>query len=715
MRTFPALFACTALLAGSAAAAENAIAPAKLLAEPTFENVGLELTYTGDANFNAAAKLQYRKAGEAAWRNGHPFARISDAPMDPGGKGARNPRFATSAMFLEEDTEYEVQAVVEDPDGVKAQLPPVKVRTLNSKVPTGGGKDLYADPKAAPGGDGSKAKPFASLADALNAGGPGDTVHFLPGVYHFTGNVECKASGSEKAYLYLKAEPGAVLTDADPAISGVGKLKAEAFKKDVDGHTVYKADLKDVSRMMVRKKPGDARSGYLLWKMAADSRGPYTGQTLDDMLQDIPHKNAFGSSLQAEDALYFVLPEGIDLAAADVQVARLNRSEILFTGHHVVVEGFTIELSAALRVQGRAPAGHFVFRRLDSYSQRHHGSTDTVVNIGDHGLLEDSTFTLNAFWDWYSGPKARDGAWMEKFNNKFGDIRGTWCQTKAGYNDSYTVNCGAHSTLRYNTFVNHTNALHTRNPNSVQEHRNIDIHHNLVLRAGDDAIEPEGPGVNLRIYENRVEVCLNGISDAPLSVGPAFIVRNVFFGYIQGAFKVRNGGAGATFYYHNACYPNMKDIKPYSDNPDGETCYAPDPEGIRWMRLRNNVLVGKRGPGHLNTSRFSKPMIDSLDFDWNLLWAQTGKPYKTMMPEAHSVFAEPKFADAEKGDLRMTGEAPPGLDAGDLIKGINDEVPAPYQFQGKAPDMALYELGTPAPHYGPRDAAKEVTDRGSSK
>ena len=38
--------------------ADNTISPKKLIAEPTFESIGVELLYNGDANLNSAAKAK---------------------------------------------------------------------------------------------------------------------------------------------------------------------------------------------------------------------------------------------------------------------------------------------------------------------------------------------------------------------------------------------------------------------------------------------------------------------------------------------------------------------------------------------------------------------------------------------------------------------------------------------------------------------------------
>jgi hypothetical protein len=42
------------------------------------------------------------------------------------------------------------------------------------------------------------------------------------------------------------------------------------------------------------------------------------------------------------------------------------------------------------------------------------------------------------------------------------------------------------------------------------------------------------------------------------------------------------------------------------------------------------------------------------------------------------------------------------VDAGVRLKGVNDD------FTGRAPDLGAYELGRPAPHYGPREESSKL-------
>jgi hypothetical protein len=661
-------------------AAQNGIRPTDLILEPTFECIGVTVRYTGDGNFNAKGSMKYREATGGAWRTGHPLMRISDRPMNRDGGGARNPRFATSILYLKENTEYEVQVTFEDSDGVAKQLSPGKTTTRNSKVKTGGGKELYVDASAQADGDGSQERPFRTLKKAFTSGGPGDTVHFAKGIYRLTEHIQTAASGNKGAYLHFKGEPGAIITDADAAVSGVGKVKWAKYKQDVDGRWIYKADLKNVNRVMVRKKPGDPESGYFLWRFHPKSRGPHRGQNLQHMIDDATSLNKFGTYFQASDGLYLTLPQGVgDPAKADFQISKASNHHLWFVGHHVVVEDFDIELT--VRVKVRFKGTDFVFRRLNTY-----GKMQYAFWTGPRALVEDCRFIFNSHWDWITSPPAKNG------------VR-AWSKIKNGFNDTAMIACGSHSTYRFNLLRGHSNAIIYS-----KGFRNTDIHNNLITLTGDDCVEPDGPFVNGRVFDNKMHHFFNGFSDAPVSVGPVFIVRNIFCGYQQAAFKIRNGANGVALYYHNTCYPNMKDYRAFSDTPDGRYAFAPDGDGLRWMRTRNNILMSKKEVYVISSRRIGKKRCETLDLDYNCLWVMNGGRSKRIVGEKHSVWAKPEFTDVTKGDMRLKEEQP-CVDAGDIIKGINDEVPAPYQYKGKAPDLGAHEFGTPLPLYGPRGVA----------
>ena len=95
-----------------------------MVEHPTLLNLGFEWAITGDANRNATVAVQFRAAGESAWRPALPLVRI-------GGESVYRRRenldytvpdgFAGSILNLSPAREYECQFRLTDPDGVTGQ------------------------------------------------------------------------------------------------------------------------------------------------------------------------------------------------------------------------------------------------------------------------------------------------------------------------------------------------------------------------------------------------------------------------------------------------------------------------------------------------------------------------------------------------------------------------------------------------------------------
>ncbi len=191
------------LFAGIAAAAaaggavagegENASKPGQLTVDPpTLVSLGVCWLIDGDANKNAEVTLEYRKAGETAWKASYPLMRAMDSPT-PSQYQKHNSyfykvnvpagtwRFAGSAFDLQPDTEYELRVKLKDPDGGEVEEVR-KARTRAEPPRLGGGRQLYAAPGGG-GGSGTKEDPFRGLAAAQNAAQPGDTIWLAPGEY----------------------------------------------------------------------------------------------------------------------------------------------------------------------------------------------------------------------------------------------------------------------------------------------------------------------------------------------------------------------------------------------------------------------------------------------------------------------------------------------------------------------------------------------------
>lgn len=187
------------LLATAGAEAENATHAGKFVVEhPTLLNLGFEWQIRGDANRNAKVAVQFRRAGESAWREALPLVRI-------GGENIYRRRehldytvpdgFAGSILNLEPGTEYECRFELTDPDGMSGETSHnVRVKTRTEPQPSKDGRTLHVYP---PGYEGPREQPgFTSLLEAYYGAGlgdwnvvwerrakPGDTIVLHAGLY----------------------------------------------------------------------------------------------------------------------------------------------------------------------------------------------------------------------------------------------------------------------------------------------------------------------------------------------------------------------------------------------------------------------------------------------------------------------------------------------------------------------------------------------------
>jgi hypothetical protein len=165
------------LLLSSTAFAQNATRAGRFVVEhPTLLNLGFDWAITGDANRNATVAVQFRPAGESAWRPALPLLRI-------GGEKVYRRRenleytvpagFAGSILHLQPGTEYECQFRLTDPDGATGETThTVNVRTRVEPQPSKEGRTLHVYP---PDYQGKRIEPsFTGILQAYYGAGLGD-------------------------------------------------------------------------------------------------------------------------------------------------------------------------------------------------------------------------------------------------------------------------------------------------------------------------------------------------------------------------------------------------------------------------------------------------------------------------------------------------------------------------------------------------------------
>jgi len=236
-----------------------------------------------------------------------------------------------------------------------------------------------------------------------------------------------------------------------------------------------------------------------------------------------------------------------------------------------------------------------------------------------------------------------------------------------------------------------------------------DIFGNDVAHCVDDGIEIDYNQANTRVWRNRVTNARMGVSVQPIRGGPAYIFRNEFVNLESVPIKMHNSTTGFVV-VHNS---GVKTGNGHGDN------------GAMWRNatFRNNLFLGTRyafefttvadeGFRDLNYNGWGTSReiggTSAPHFKWdNVRYGHiadlpTGVEDNGVavtfadvawagLPTDWSIAIAPGFAD-----LRLV-PASAAIDSGASVANLND----PFGISG-APDLGAFELGEPAPSYGPR-------------
>jgi len=200
------------LLISSAALATNNTTPVKLDLKAAMEGIAYQASYTGDANTNNTATVQYRKTGSGTWLNA--YIVINGTLINPFNDrratidGVSNPyyqQFRGSIVGLQPSTSYDVQVTYSDPDGVVGG-------------PTLTGTILTATTTPPHPGSTLTVTDDTSFNNALAAVTAGQTIHVNAGNY--TGTKTLTISGNSSNYIVVDCDhaDGAHISGGSPTI-----------------------------------------------------------------------------------------------------------------------------------------------------------------------------------------------------------------------------------------------------------------------------------------------------------------------------------------------------------------------------------------------------------------------------------------------------------------------------------------------------------------
>lgn len=246
-----------------------------------------------------------------------------------------------------------------------------------------------------------------------------------------------------------------------------------------------------------------------------------------------------------------------------------------------------------------------------------------------------------------------------------------------------------------------------------------DVYKNIFMHAQDDAMEFEGGNMNVRAWSNYCDYCATGLASASIAVGPTYFVRNVInrlrdlynspwgtkgeYDNRLYAFKAPSDditGDGRRYVYHNTTLqmdnPNAGDARlgPATGIANANTDNGT--HGVTNTVSRNNMFdLIPEGPGvAIYEPGTSGP---ANDFDYDVTSVSMGAPESHGVANTRPTYqagngAQPLGVDGAGRYRLAIGSR--GYDDGLVIDGINNDVPAPYQYLGAGPDRGAHEDGT---------------------
>ena len=567
------------------------LAQPALRTHANFNTGGVIVTNAGTAT---SARLQYRRAGESTYREGHPLSRV----IDLGNVG-----LAGSLFWLSPGTTYEVRVILPGNQILTGSLttraestvvPPMPTRILHTS-PAGGGTCNSA---------GSPCQLATAIGQANNTGSGVVEIRLQGGTY-FTGDLWLDSP----IPVILRAATGQTpVLDGSQAITGSWSGPVSGvYSRALPGLTPESLVLADGQRLFPYASLNDLRN--LSWGLS----GFYTdGNQLHVRLVS-------GANPATRAMRYSVYGDGLEVNQHNAFIIGLTfryygqgsraRALLLRSGVDNTVVSDNRFIVNDIGVGIRANANRNVIQR--------NTFTDTVYPGNDPTSL---------IWD-----AVKDGATPNEWEG------GGVFFSSVGETDPTARARG--TVIRHNTFSGFFDGMNvcpfqvgteTASPAPTNE---TDLHHNTFFNMADDAASFDGYCSNVRAWGNVFHDVLVGISLAPVANGPVYAVGNLIRDpqprIIQG-----KRGTGSGFKFIVTDIRRSGDMHLYHNTVDARhACdggVQPCASGFvitssghlpRWTRLitRNNIfLAGGDGYAlfHANPSVVDRP----LDMDCDVLW-----------------------------------------------------------------------------------------------
>lgn len=459
---------------------------------PNIETIGVAVSGT---SLPQTADLAYRQSGENSWHIGQPLM-----PTDDG-------RLVGSLFNLSAATSYEIKVL----DG--AATISGTVSTQPDQFSFTPSTILRVDDDALPGGDGSAAAPFRTIQEAINHASPGTQVLVADGIYREA--VTFPNSGSANNWIQVKAEGNAAILDSAYRLSGsiwTATSTAKIWFTKINGPVAY------LARGGNRFYQYDDKNGLM------QAKG-HAGVTINE-----------GWFYEAGTGRLYVrsLDNPVNYTW---RVPRLNHAFDIDARDWIWIEGLEIRFYGTT-TNGcgvcTLNASHVVIRK----NKIHNMQLGIFINWnGTDNQGNESRVEGNEVYD----PLVNE--WP-------------WASTKGSYMEGTGIIIRGHigAIVRDNNVHNFFNGIYTGSSGALENSElafDADIYNNYIHHVSDDGLEPEGACINQRFRNNTVDRSFIGISIAPVTQGPTWVLRNTFTNFTGRGIKFADNSDGIVLIYHN--------------------------------------------------------------------------------------------------------------------------------------------------------------------
>ncbi|HEY3413855.1 MAG TPA: hypothetical protein VGM51_12505 [Armatimonadota bacterium] len=584
------------------------------------------------------AILEWRVPGTTAWKRAQDFVRVqSDRFRVPA--EVVDPRMATMLFGLEEGKTYEYRVRFEGA-GYPSTVFTGTFTTLTTTVPHGttatvtitkDTPNISAAIKAALGSD-TTPQTNKVIEIAGTAMGVRTVIRKPIASYYETGSLPFTYKGTSDGWLTLQTKAGHDVvfdgSDADYDVVNAGKWVRYTSSTVPASQNIYRTvvqyydpanpNVNFAAGTALRPKPmmvffekSPGTDGFRLsdvspGRTSADEQFnpiPTNGiATLNERATGTPNEGAFSAQ---DGFLYVHLQNGIDPNTVYMKIPVLKSPLDLSSTQYVRVEGLKIQYF-------RGPGdGWALFGGLHMDN-----ATNVIIEGCEFKGLGTCLGNRTAFSSVKQNIVIKGNRFLERGlcperNTTTGEWRGTlWNHMKTSQEEGYAIMLrGFGISVLDNTFIGMNNGVTsgtTPQTNAGQApvydatqsaHSEAwEIDNNAFQQITDDCLEMETWAVCVAATRNRMSICYDGWSVAPLTGGPQYFLRNTwvgrgeyqFSGYKQHMTKFGNDDPGDTGYKLCA---NNTDFS-VNDNPTGTVLTGISASGASYNTyIYNNYIA----------------------------------------------------------------------------------------------------------------------------